>query len=133
MPMCDCLCVSQAYTSCVCVCLSGLHLVCVCLCLRPTPRVCVCVCVSGLHLDSELQVSVKKINKQMSELSIDFSKNLNEENTVLEFSASQLGKSPPPPQALNIIDRLAKRHHRPSYNHYNERRICQNESKFEFR
>ena len=114
-----------------------------CVCLRPTPRVrvcvsqaytlCVCVCVSGLHLDSELQVSVKKINKQMSELSIDFSKNLNEENTVLEFSASQLGKSPPPPQALNMIDRLAKRHHRPSYNHYNERRICQNESKFEFR
>jgi len=43
-------------------------------------------------LSKDLQDKVKGIKKRMSDLSIDFSKNLNEENTVLEFTEEDLGK-----------------------------------------
>ena len=47
---------------------------------------------NGLHLPKETQNMIKDIQKRLNILSIDFDKNLNDENTMLDFTVDQLGK-----------------------------------------
>lgn len=49
---------------------------------------------NGLHLPKNIQNKVKELKKRMSDLSIDYSKNLNEEKTVLEFTEEELAGAP---------------------------------------
>ncbi|XP_072261093.1 thimet oligopeptidase isoform X2 [Pyxicephalus adspersus] len=49
---------------------------------------------SGLNLSSEFQQKIKDIKKKISTLSIDFSKNLNEDITFLPFTREELGGLP---------------------------------------
>ncbi|KAL2087617.1 hypothetical protein ACEWY4_016445 [Coilia grayii] len=59
---------------------------------------------NGLHLSKAVQEEIESISKTISELSIDFSSNINEENTFLLFTEEELGGMAE--SYVNSLDRL---------------------------
>lgn len=49
---------------------------------------------NGLHLSTELQDKVKELKKKLTQLEIEFSKNLSEEKSTFEFSEEELSGLP---------------------------------------
>lgn len=49
---------------------------------------------NGLHLEESLRDRIKEIKKECGDLGIEFNKNCNEENTILEFSKDELDGLP---------------------------------------
>lgn len=49
--------------------------------------------ILGLHLPTELQDKVKELKKKLTQLEIEFNKNLSEEKTSFEFSEEELSKA----------------------------------------
>ncbi|KAJ3135204.1 hypothetical protein HK100_002975 [Physocladia obscura] len=60
---------------------------------------------NGLDLSVEKQTRITQIKKELSELGIQFQKNLGEENTKLEFTAKELDGMPP--DFLEKLDKTA--------------------------
>ncbi|XP_041475989.1 thimet oligopeptidase-like isoform X1 [Lytechinus variegatus] len=58
---------------------------------------------NGLHLPKDVQDKVKALKKRASDISIDYNKNVNDENTILEFTEAELGGLPD-----DFIKRLEK-------------------------
>jgi thimet oligopeptidase len=46
----------------------------------------------GLHLDEETRDKVKELKKKLSDLQLEFSKNVSEENSKFPFKLEELGK-----------------------------------------
>ncbi|XP_068191114.1 neurolysin, mitochondrial isoform X2 [Antennarius striatus] len=59
----------------------------------------------GLHLSNDVQEEIKRTSKLISELSIEFNKNLNEDNTYLVFSEHEL--SGLADSYINALDKTA--------------------------
>ncbi|XP_075885554.1 neurolysin, mitochondrial isoform X2 [Nelusetta ayraudi] len=72
----------------------------------------------GLHLSKDVQEEIKRTSKLISDLSIEFNKNLNEDNTFLVFSEQELGGLAD--SYLNGLDKTADGRYRVTleYPHY---------------